>query len=83
MGRLPPPRVLKIDVEGAEAGVLAGAARLVSEAKPVILCEVSGANAEACTRFFKSHGYSLYDLESRPRAPVPKAAWSTLAVCEG
>jgi FkbM family methyltransferase len=81
--RLPPPRVLKIDVEGAEAAVLAGGQRLVSQAKPVVLCEVAGENAEVCTQFFKSHGYSLYDFDNRRRGEIDKAAWNTLAIPAG
>lgn len=37
---LPAPSVIKIDVEGAEAHVLAGAQRILSECGPIILCEV-------------------------------------------
>ncbi|HYO49257.1 MAG TPA: FkbM family methyltransferase [Chloroflexia bacterium] len=37
---LPAPAALKLDVEGAEAYVLAGAGRLISEYRPAILCEV-------------------------------------------
>ena len=38
----PPPDVIKIDVEGAEARVLAGAARLLAERRPIVICEVHG-----------------------------------------
>jgi FkbM family methyltransferase len=37
---LPVPNVLKLDVEGAEAAVLAGSNRLLGEACPSVLCEV-------------------------------------------
>lgn len=37
---LPRPAVLKLDVEDAEAHVLAGAERVISEHRPAILCEV-------------------------------------------
>lgn len=37
---LPTPAVLKLDVEGAETYVLAGAGRITSEYRPTILCEV-------------------------------------------
>ncbi len=36
----PPPNFIKIDVEGAELEVLKGATRLLSELRPVVLCEL-------------------------------------------
>jgi FkbM family methyltransferase len=81
--QFPEPRVLKIDVEGAEARVLAGAEQLVSRAKPIILCEVSKPNEDACTRFFRAHGYRLYDADNRNLGAIEKATYNTLAVCEG
>lgn len=80
MEQLPSPNVLKIDVETAEALVLAGGNRLISKARPVVLCEISDEKAEACTSFFHSHGYKLYDYESRDRLPIKGAVWNTLAV---
>jgi FkbM family methyltransferase len=38
-----PPCFIKIDVEGAEMHVLEGAANLISEKKPVLLCEIHSA----------------------------------------
>jgi FkbM family methyltransferase len=35
-----PPDVMKIDVEGGEEAVLAGAARVLAEARPIVFCEV-------------------------------------------
>jgi FkbM family methyltransferase len=43
--RISPPVLVKIDVEGAEALVLRGAARLLSEHRPAILMEVHNASA--------------------------------------
>jgi FkbM family methyltransferase len=80
MERLPSPNVLKIDVETAEALVLAGGDRLISKTRPVVLCEIRDREAETCTSFFHSHGYKLYDYESRDRLPIKRAAWNTLAL---
>lgn len=82
MDRLPPPDVLKIDVEGTETLVLAGGSTLISKARPVVLCEVSSREADACTSFFHSRGYRLYDYERRERVPTKRAAFNTLAVFE-
>ncbi len=43
--RLPRPGVLKLDVEGAEAAVLAGSMRLLEETHPAVLCEVHNTEA--------------------------------------
>lgn len=83
MERLPPPNVLKIDVEGAENLVLAGANTLLSKVRPVILCEIIDELADTCTSLLKSHGYKLYDYENRSRGRLERAAYNTLAVFEG
>jgi FkbM family methyltransferase len=41
----PPPQVLKIDVEGGESAVLAGAERLITDGRPLIVCEIHHAEA--------------------------------------
>jgi len=63
----PAPDLIKIDVEGYEAGVIGGAERLLAEAKPVFVCEMH--NAQACGDFMRiaqKHGYLFYDIERRP-----------------
>ena len=43
-GRIRPPSVVKVDVEGAEVAVLAGMVDTMREHGPIVLCEVDGAD---------------------------------------
>jgi FkbM family methyltransferase len=74
------PAVVKVDVEGAELDVFRAANRLLSEARPVILCEVQARSRAEMTALFKQHHYELYDWESNPRMRVELAADNTLAI---
>ena len=72
--------LIKIDVEGAEHRVLAGAADLVDRCRPVIILDLHpnlGADIDAVEEFFRAHdydGYGLMDLctrlDSIPRVPM-------------
>ncbi|WP_182864979.1 FkbM family methyltransferase [Stieleria mannarensis] len=53
-GQLPPPNLIKIDVEGGELGVLSGAQKTIAEHQPALLFEAN----ESANRF----GYSRDDL---------------------
>jgi FkbM family methyltransferase len=71
--RTSPPVLVKIDVEGAEALVLRGAARLLSEHRPGILMEVHNASAgRASIDLLTRAGYrsSLVGVNGH-LAPVP------------
>lgn len=65
-GRLPAPRVIKIDVEGAELRVLEGARNVIQQTRPVILLdthdflggESSGIHQKCCD-LLKRAGYRL------------------------
>jgi FkbM family methyltransferase len=59
-----PPQFLKIDVEGAELAVLAGASRLLRDYHPVVLVEVLPDNLPPVTELLVSLGYSLADAGS-------------------
>jgi FkbM family methyltransferase len=59
-----PPRFLKIDVEGAELAVLAGASGLLRDYHPVVLVEVLPDNLPQVTDLLVSLGYSLADAGS-------------------
>lgn len=70
----PRPDVIKIDVEGGEASVLAGAHRVLAECRPVILLEVHGYQpAEEIWELTLPHGYRVWlltdkgDVEVRDR----------------
>ena len=75
----PAPNVVKIDVEGAELEVLRGGLRVLTEAKPVILCEVNDYESEIGD-LLTSHDYALYDWDSHPRTRISSPSYNTLAV---
>jgi len=78
----PPPDILKIDVDGAELGVLRGASHLLRTRRPVILTEVYERNADAVTALLRSHGYTLcsYEHGEARKRPVDRATYNTLAL---
>jgi hypothetical protein len=79
--RLPPPDVIKIDVEGAELEVLSGALGVL-EKHPVILCEVSSQRSHEVAALLKNKGYRIYDgdVSSAHRQELQAAPWSTVAI---
>ncbi len=59
-GQFPDPNLIKIDVEGAELGVLRGATQLLDRARPSILLATHGAEVHRqCCDFLRDAGYSL------------------------
>lgn len=53
------PDFIKIDIEGAEARALSGAAKIIAERKPSMIVEVHGQDIEnQCTSLLKGYGYS-------------------------
>jgi FkbM family methyltransferase len=67
------PDLLKIDIEGAEVAALRGAATLLSEHRPTIICELHGTNDGVCD-LLESHGYSVRCIET-PEVPAREAKW--------
>jgi FkbM family methyltransferase len=81
--RIPPPDVLKIDVEGAELGVFRGGVKMLEAKRPIVLFEsFVGASQDEITQLLHRLGYTLYncDLPVADRVPLKKAAVSTLAI---
>lgn len=78
----PPPNVLKIDIEGAEALAIRGASRLLSEFRPRLLVEVSEANAVEVGQTLRSLGYVLFDADAdiAQRVPLQSPVFNTLAL---
>jgi hypothetical protein len=79
--RFPVPNVLKVDVEGAELGVLAGGAQVLTHS-PTVICEVSAENSADVSAILAGHGYTVYDGD-RPRGervPMTAAPFNTLAI---
>jgi FkbM family methyltransferase len=78
----PAPRLVKVDVEGAELDCLRGAGTLLATVRPLLVCEITGENAAAAGRLLAAAGYLLYDAEAPPagRRPLVTPAWNTLAV---
>lgn len=71
--------LVKIDVDGFECDVLRGATRLLRDARPIFVMEVSpyvleehGASLEQLLSFFVPNGYAFYD--ERTWKPLPSAA---------
>jgi hypothetical protein len=60
------PDVVKIDVEGAEAEVLAGAGRVLTERRPGLVVEVHSAEVEQeCLEILRWHGYQPKVVDQR------------------
>ncbi|MCA6364010.1 MAG: FkbM family methyltransferase [Bacteroidetes bacterium] len=75
---LPPPTLMKIDVEGWEIHVLRGAEKTLREWKPVMLIEFTASNLEAAGASCRaladeviSHGYTLHEYNAVTRQLVP------------
>lgn len=75
--RLPPPHLVKIDVEGAENDVLCGAFSTLADARPVLIIELHGTNA-AVVRTLAQAGYCAATLHPYPS--ITEAHWNAAIV---
>ena len=76
--------LVRADVPISELGVLQGGARLLSEQRPVILCEVGKDSRDAVTKLLVDQRYALYDMKIQrdQRHELERAVWNTIAVPE-
>lgn len=82
--QLPPPHLIKIDVEGAEAEVLRGQARMLEQVRPAIVCEIAREARTELSSLFAAARYHVYDGERSLLAqlPIQTAPWCTVAIPE-
>lgn len=69
----PAPDVLKIDVEGAELGVLHGAGEVIGKVRPFIYCEVQGDTRDDVARQLRAEQYRVLDGDRRDKNGLPLA----------
>jgi FkbM family methyltransferase len=89
-----PPRVVKIDVEGAEAAVLRGATKLLARHRPTVLLAGHGtAQQEQCAALLAGLGYEviverdgsmdgMYESVAYHRAELTRAAGGLLSATQ-
>jgi hypothetical protein len=75
LAEMGPVGLLKIDVDGGETGVLAGARRLLAEQHPSILLETHSLALEiACARLLLDAGYAPMVVTARRMLPQNRPA---------
>lgn len=69
-----PVALLKIDVEGHEMAVLAGAADLIARSRPALVLEANTAQHEAdLTAWLRAHGYTWTNADERNLLCLPRS----------
>ncbi|HTY53978.1 MAG TPA: FkbM family methyltransferase [Candidatus Binataceae bacterium] len=62
--KLPPPQLIKMDVEGAESAVLQGALRTLQEHRPIMFVALhDDEQRRACAELLHRSNYTLYALD--------------------
>lgn len=64
LNHLPPPSILKIDVECSEDRVLLGASKILQEIRPTIYCETTEGPIKTVLECFKKNDYIIYDIDA-------------------
>jgi FkbM family methyltransferase len=72
--------LVKIDVEGAGAQVLAGMTRVLREARPLVVLEVHDASEWAGRSYLEDAGYAIHDLHGKELAGPPPYVFHCVAV---
>jgi FkbM family methyltransferase len=75
--RLPLPKLVKIDVEGAEAAVLDGAVDTIQKARPILIIELHGTNA-VISKKLKAMDY--FPVVPGGTKAIPEAHWNAQVV---
>ena len=79
----PMPDLIKIDVEGGEALVLAGLERTLKEARPTLLIELHGPEAsEKTLELLESAHYRLHELRAGYPALRGLTDWKTYVIAQ-
>lgn len=79
---VPPPNLVKIDVEGAEVEAIGGALDVLTKFRPILVLEVGAASCEKISDILKRHNYYMYDGHgfSSDSAKIESATWDTVAI---
>jgi FkbM family methyltransferase len=81
MVNLPPPDFIKIDVEGAAAGVLSGAANVIRKFAPMFYFELHGPEEQVAVReYLLNSGYVAEDTFGN-RVSDPGDGWHSPLLC--
>jgi FkbM family methyltransferase len=78
-GKAPPPRLVKIDVEGAELAVIEGMRRTMEAHRPAIVCELHDTHADFARRLDEL-GYDVTNLEGPEPVDAAGASAHALAL---